>query len=56
MITDKQIRKVLKDKKKSSTISCELGISDRVWRSVVKDYNSQFDTREYLNGTLFLNY
>lgn len=48
-MTDKEIRNVLKDKRlKAYQICKKLNISDREWRSIVHDYNDQYDTRERL--------
>lgn len=48
MITDKEIREVLQDKKISAEISSKLNITDREWRKIVNEYNSQYDQKERL--------
>lgn len=48
IMKDKEIREILKDKKKTYEICSKLGISDREWRRVVKEYNDGFETRERL--------
>ena len=48
MISDKEIRKVLCDKKISAEISRELNISDRQWRKIVNEYNNNYEKQERL--------
>lgn len=48
MITDKEIRRVLSEKKEGSQIARELGISQRSWRRIVREYNDQFEAKERL--------
>ena len=48
MVSDKQIRKILSEKKLSKEISRELNISDREWRKIVNEYNQQYENRERL--------
>jgi len=55
-MNDKDIRKVLNEKKKSYQITKELNISDRQWRKEVKEFNSQFDNRERLIVSDYLGY
>lgn len=47
-MTDRQIRDVLSSKRKSSEICKKLNICDREWRTIVHDYNEQYDTKERL--------
>jgi len=45
---DKDIRKLLTEQKKSKDICKQLGISDREWRFIVQEYNSQYENKERL--------
>lgn len=48
MISEKQIRKVLSEKKKTADICKELNIAGRTWREIVKEYNDQYGSKERL--------
>jgi len=45
---DSEIRELLTGQMKSNDICKALNINDRKWRSIVKEYNDGFETRERL--------